>query len=332
MRKKRIISMICMLVVLLSNFSIPVYANPLVNIVDTSKHTYSFLEMQEDIALLDFKYPDRIEVSSVGTSVDGRAIHQIIIGNKNAKNAIYIQASIHGREWMNTWILMESLEMCLDNWDTGIAFNGKTYGQVFQNCCIYLLPMVNPDGVTISQYGLNAINNEAVRNNCKLMRGANNPSKWKANANGVDLNRNFSAGWNSKIDVLAPSSDFFNGVAPFTEPESIAIKNALNLRKFVAAITYHSMEGAIYWDLGQEGKLREQTFALATHCKNITGYKLGDTATAKGLDYNYMILDKKIPSVCIETGTVACPLPYSQFKVLWKQNGLMMPTLAACYQ
>ena len=57
-----------------------------------------------------------------------------------------------------------------------------------------------------------------------------------------------------------------------------------------------------------------------------------DTATLKGLDYNYMIMDKKSPTVCIETGTVACPLPYSQFKVLWKQHGLMMPTLAACYQ
>lgn len=330
--RRRILSMFCMMAILLSSFSIPVHANPLANIVDTSKHTYSFMEMQEDIALLDFKYPDKIEVSSIGTSVDGRAIHQVIIGNKNAKNAIYIQAAIHGREWMNTWILMESLEMCLDNWDTGIAVNGETYGQVFQDCCIYLVPMVNPDGVTISQYGFKAINNEAVRNNCKMMPGAKNPKKWKANANGVDLNRNFSTGWNSKIDTLVPSSDFFNGVAAFTEPETLAVKGALNQRKFVAAITYHSMEGAIYWDLGQEGGLRDRTLALATHCKNITGYSLGDSATAKGLDYNYMILDKKIPTVCIETGTVPCPLPYSQFKKLWKQNGVMMPTLAACYQ
>ena len=332
MRRKRIISMLCVLVILLTSFSVPVHANNNTNIVDTSKHTYSFLEMQEDLALLDLKYPDLIEVSSVGTSVDGRAIYQVIMGNKNAKNAIYIQASIHGREWMNTWIMMESLEMCLDNWNTGIALNGETYGQVFQDCCIYLLPMVNPDGVTISQYGLKAINNEAVRNNCKLMPGAKSSKKWKANANGVDLNRNFSTGWNSKIDVLKPGSEFYNGVGPFTEPETLAIKSALDQRKFTAAITYHSMEGAIYWDLGQEGALRDQTLTFATHCKNITGYPLRSAATLKGLDYNYMIWEKGIPTVCIETGTVACPLPYSQFKKLWKQNGYMMPTLAACYQ
>ena len=300
-------------------------------IVDTSNHTYTYEEMVEDIHNLDEKYPDRIEVSIIGHSVDKRPLYQVIIGNKDSKNAIYIQSTIHGREWMNTWVLMKSLEMHLDNWNE-IAPHGITYGEVFNNCCIYLLPMVNPDGVTISQLGFDAINNETIRNNCKIMPGANNPKRWKANADGVDLNRQFSTGWGSKIDVKTPSSENFNGLKAFTEPEALAMKSAMAQREFVAAITYHSMEGAIYWDLGQTGVLRDKVKALATHCHNITGYKYGEKSPCKGLEYNYMNFEENIPMVCIETGTVQCPLPYSQFNKLWEENHMMFVALAGCYQ
>ena len=134
-----------------------------VDVVNTTKHNYSFGEMQADLNILAQKYPDYLKVSSVGTSVDGRAIYQAIMGNPNAKHAIFIMGTIHGREWMNSWILMEQLEWCLDNWNS-TAPNGETYRNVFNDCCIYLLPMVNPDGVEISQNGFDAINNEELRN------------------------------------------------------------------------------------------------------------------------------------------------------------------------
>lgn len=333
---KNFFKIISLSLVFIFNMSMTVFANENVvvmpvDIVDTSNHTYSYDEMLVDLALLKEKYPDKMEISSVGTSVDGRAIYQVILGNRNAKHAIYVQAAIHGREWMNSWVLMESLEMCLDNWHC-IAPHGKTYGEIFQNCCVYLLPMVNPDGVTISQFGLDAIRNEAVRNNCKLMSGARNPRLWKANANGVDLNRQFSTGWNSRIDVTVPASENYNGIAAFTEPEAQAMKYAMSQREFIAGVAYHSTEGAIYWDVGQEGKVREWAQALATHCHNITGYRLGEAVQLKGLEYNYMNIDQGIPTVCIETGTVACPLPYSQWKTLWRENAMMMVTLAGCYQ
>ena len=301
------------------------------DVVDTSKHNYNFTEMQDDLNVLQQKYSDKLKVSAVGTSVDGRAIYQAILGNPQAKNAIFIMSTIHGREWMNSWILMEMLEFNLDNWDN-IAPNGETYGNVFNDCCIYLLPMVNPDGVEISQNGFNVINNEELRNSLKTMRGAGNTKRWKANAHGVDLNRNFGTGWNSKVDQTTPGADFYNGPNAWSEPETLAVKSALEQRGFIAALTYHSAERTLYWDLGQEGQMRERTQALVTHCHNINGYKYGEASPLKGLEYNYMNFDKQIPTVCIETGTVACPLPYSQFKTIWKENHMMMVALAGCYQ
>ena len=105
----------------------------------------------------------------------------------------------------------------------------------------------------------------------------------------------------------------------------------MDQRSFTAALTYHSSEGALYWNLGQTGELLERGQTLVTHCHNIIGDPIRESAIPKGLDYNYMILDKKIPAVCIETGTVACPLPYSQFKKIWEKNHMMMVALAGCY-
>lgn len=301
------------------------------DVVNTSKHNYTFEEMQADLNVLAQKYPDQIKLSSIGTSVDDRAIYQVIMGNPQAKHAIFVMGTIHGREWMNSWILMEQLEWCLDNWNS-IAPNGETYAGVFNDCCIYLVPMVNPDGVAISQHGVNGINNEELRNSLRGMRGISNPKRWKANAHGVDLNRNFSTGWNSKVDQTTPGADFYNGVKAESEPETLAIKSALDQRGFIACLSYHSAERTLYWDLGQQGELRDRTQTLVTHCHNINGYKYGEASPLKGLEYNYMTFAKGIPSVIIETGTVSCPLPYSQFKSIWKENKFMFVALAGCYQ
>lgn len=331
MRLFKIIGAVFLLGMLLPGRAQAAQIPPTAEIVDTSDHIYSYAEMMEDIQLLGQCYPDYIQISSVGTSVDNRMIFQIVIGNPKAPKALYVQSTIHGREWMNTWILMKSLEMNLQNWNQMLP-NGETYGQIFNDCCVYFLPMVNPDGVTISQFGFEGIQNPELRAYASSLWGADHPARWKANARGVDLNRQFSVGWNQVVSETSPGAHTYNGVAPFTEPEAVAIKNALEQREFTAALAYHSMEGAIYWNLGQPGDLFHQTYALAVLCQNITGYRIDMPLTnVKGLEYNYMIWEKGIPTLCVETGRVACPLPYSQWSSLWLENSMMMVATAAAF-
>ena len=331
MKNLKTIGFVLLMVMLFPNMAMAQNTESAGSIVDTSEHIYSYVEMMEDIGQLGTKYPDLIQVSSIGTSLDNRMIFQIVMGNPNASKAIYVQCATHAREWMNTWIMMKSLEMNLKNWDTVLP-NGETYGQIFEDCCIYLLPMVNPDGVTISQYGFDGIRNEELRNYGRSLKGAEKPSRWKANARGVDLNRQFSVGWNSAISEEAPCSDTYNGVAPFTEPEAVAVKNALEQRSFVAAITYHTMEGAIYWNLGQQGEVLFRNQILANLCQQISGYRLDPgPSQLKGLEYNYMIFEKGIPTVCIETGRKFSPLPYSEWESVWRENSMMMVAVAASY-
>lgn len=312
-------------------FSMPVYAEERIN---TNNHIYTYDEMVADIIELSEAYPDAFTIKSAGTTVDGRIIPEIILGNADAEHAVFVISSIHGREWMNTWMLMKSLEDTLVNYDAICPFMpDNTYRQLFQNCAIYLIPMTNPDGVTISQYGINGIVHEDIRANLVQMKGIGKPSRWKANANGVDLNRNFEVGFNTNIPAVhyryAPCNEYYNGVSPYSEPETIAIKEAFDERTFDLAITFHSFEEAIYWDLGQAEPTRNLSLYYAGIAKKLTGYRLGEKSLVHGLDYNYFSFVGNTPALCIETGKVPCPLPYSQFSKIYQQNKDIINVFAA---
>ena len=323
---KRLLGLFCMTLLLCGSFSISVLADgaeedPVENtgIVDISNHIYTYGEMCQDICALQEQYPEYIRVASVAKSADERDVWQLIIGNPSAEKAIYVHSTIHAREWMNSWLVMKQMETILQNWNT-VFVNNITYGQIFEQCAVYVIPMLNPDGVTLSQLGVGAIKNEQLRANLYNMDGISKVARWKANACGVDLNRNFSVGWGNKVNTITPASQNYNGVAPFTEPELQAVIYTFAQREFDYAISYHSMEGAIYWNVGQTGELYEKNRKFAEHMRNVTGYQFGISDPVHGLDYNWLILDRQVPTALLETGTVACPLPYSQWDSLWRSN------------
>lgn len=299
-------------------------------IVDTTDHIYTFMEMECDLVELKARYDDYILCMPIGTSLDSRTIWEVIIGNPQAPKAIFIEAAVHGREWMNSWMLMKQIEELMQNWETPIA-EGVELGDIFEQCAVYIIPMVNPDGVTISQCGIEAIKNEALRANLYKMEGAANPARWKANAGGVDINRNFMVGWGNRNPKFFPASQSYVGLFPFSEPETMAIATAFTQRKYDISVSYHSMEGAIYWNIGQIGELLDKTAALAIEVSQITGYSFGEQSVMNGLDYNWMMIDQNTPTVLIETGTVACPLPYSQWQEIWIRNKDLIKHLALIY-
>lgn len=87
----------------------------------------------------------------------------------------------------------------------------------------------------------------------------------------------------------------------------------------------------IYWNVGQSDALYANTLQLAQSVQGLTSYKLGNASVIHGLDYNWLICERQIPTVLIETGTVACPLPYSQWNSLWTHNKDVLASLAILY-
>ena len=285
-------------------------------IVDIQEKLYTYKEMQKDLKLLNEKYSDHFTYKVAGRTYDGRDIYIICLGNKNADNKILVQSTIHGREYMNSAICMAQLEYYLNNWNA--MYDEKfTYGDLFNRTCVYMMPMINPDGVSISQFGVNGIKDKKLRNKLKGMSGISNYERWKANARGVDINRNFSNNW--KKEGVAGAS-MYSGKKADSERETRIIKRIINKYSFDFILSYHSMGDLVYWNIGQSGEIYTETYKLARKISKITGYPLGEKSEPEGLSYNWTILDKNIPEIIIENGYGVCPLPISEYKIVWKKN------------
>ena len=301
------------------------------SIVDVSKVKYGYSEMVDDLEKLSDKYGDKMSYSSIGRSLDGRNIYAVTLGSPNAEKQIIISAGIHGREYLTPLLVMKQLEFYLYNYDT--AEYGKIpFSEIFEEYRFCILPMCNPDGVTLSQFGIGAIKSAELRSTIESVyrsdksRGYIDGDSlseylhyWKANARGVDLNRNFNtADWESVSYVGQPSFRNYKGEEPLSEPESRAMADYVDsLSNPVLSIAIHSQGEVIYFDCGQDNI--HPALELAKKASALTGYSvIYDTRHDAAFD-DWCIINKNIPSITVETGeyTVTDPIPPSEFNSIW---------------
>ena len=67
-------------------------------VVQVSNLQYSYEQMKQDLEILREKYPEQIQIESLGTTADGREIQEAVLGKVNAEHHILIQATMHARE------------------------------------------------------------------------------------------------------------------------------------------------------------------------------------------------------------------------------------------
>lgn len=311
----------------ISNFLDKEVSDPIVKAVDK----YSYEQMEADIQSLKNTYGDKITVNVIGTSLDGRNIYDIILGNPAAQAQILIQGAIHAREYMTPLVMMSQLEYALAFYDTG-TYNLKQVSDMLNKAAIHFVPMTNPDGVALSQLGIDAIRSESLKQGIRdtyardvsLGRTAD-PfevylTKWKANAAGVDLNYNFPYGWAEISNVLtAPSSATYKGVSPLSEPESQALARLADQYPWAITVSYHSQGQVIYWTTSSNGaEMASNTLAEAISV--MTGYRM-DSSDGRGGFKDWMqSRDGAVPGVTLEVGKTPCPVPFSEFPAVWKQN------------
>ena len=312
-------------------------------VINTSTTLYTYDMMQDDLRYLAAAYPHLVSLRSAGTTEDGRDLSYVVFGNPNAPRQIYICAATHAREYMTTQLVMRQLAFYCTEYETG-SYNGRSFRDIFENTCFYVEPMVNPDGVTISQFGEAGLRREDLRVNLQsifrsdLAGGFAETSdyaaylvRWKANAVGVDINRNYSPGWETVAERPVPSSTFFKGAAPGSERETKAQMAIIeSMTNPLAAISYHSYGDLVYWQYGQPEPLWSENQALAQHISNMTGQYLAGYSNEAGFS-NWCVIEKHIKSVTVETGTVPAPLPLSQFAELWEEHRYMWAMLATVY-
>ena len=95
------------------------------------------------------------------------------------------------------------------------------------------------------------------------------------------------------------------------------------------ALNYHSTGSILYWNYNVEANaaLYQRQSALASKVNSYTKYRLMPKSISTdpngGLG-DWLIYNKKIPNVTVETGTVMCPLPHTQLKRITDQNSELL--------
>jgi len=186
---------------------------------------HDYYETTDMLSDFKVKYPDLVNLFSIGKSVLGKDIWCIRITNEKnnkAKLSCLIDGCIHGSEWEAGEACLYLAEYLLINFDTN-----ETITYILNSSEIYIIPLVNPDGRQID---------------------------YRFNDNDIDLNRNFDVDFGSLRGCSIPLGKLFGrikipyietprlnkwfpkifppilmncGRHPFSEPESQAIKDLM---------------------------------------------------------------------------------------------------------
>ena len=155
------------------------------SIVPTNiNYTYNLL--RRNLIELNLTYPF-INIQTVGNSVMGKNIYVVKLGK--GPNKVFYSASIHANEWITSVILMKFIEDYSKAFVNNTSIYGYNIRNLFNNSSIYIMPMVNPDGVNLVTGSL-PTTSYAYENALNISNNFPNipfPSGWKANINGVDL-------------------------------------------------------------------------------------------------------------------------------------------------
>ena len=247
-------------------------------------------------------------------------MYYVTLGNAKAKKTVYVETSVHAREYMNTKFMMKVIENYCRGYDTK-KYQGKNYSTIFNKIKLVIMPMVNPDGVTISQYGPKKIRDTKLRQNLYKMKNGVVFREWKANARGVDINRNYAEGF-SREGAKAPGYKNHAGKKSVSEPETKAQISVVEKVKPNVVICYHQAGEVMYHR--KRTKLSNMLYSMTKYTHIISDEKQYGTFS----DY----LDaRNILNCTLETGLTPAPVKNSMYKKIYKTNKDVLVAVAKMY-
>lgn len=263
------------------------------SMIDTKKPE-SYSSLLDVITKLRSEYSDTLKLFTLGYSEAGKAIPMLTMGN-GEKKALVVGA-IHAREHLTTKYLLRVIEdycYAIENGDG--SFGGFDLNKLFSQYTLYIVPCVNPDGLEIVRSRLAPKKNVYID---KL-------EDYKANYNGVDLNRNFPLAW-EQIDngITRPSGYFFKGHKSGSEKESQSLMKLCEENVFDFLLSVHVKGNCIFWGDQYNENYNGIYKAFAEDIANSSGLYMTEP-TEKATSYgggfeNWFRHTYTKPGLCIE--------------------------------
>ena len=285
---------------------------------------HEFMEMKADRKaremmigkmLMDYGFLTR---DTIGESRCARPIDMLCVGNR--RKQVLFAGAFHGMEWITSLILLKFLDELCFSVMTGQAMCGVKMGVMLNQRGLAVIPCVNPDGVEIQIHGA-----ESAGNYAELVRNAGETSKWQANAVGVDINHNFSAGWDKlkKLElengINKPSPTRYGGEFPESEPETRSIASYCRSGNISHAVAFHSQGEEIYWNFGDYNDV--EALKMARVMSYSSGYKIAEPeGLAGGGGFKDWFEEKfRQPAFTVEVGRGENPLPIEDFDGIYQK-------------
>ncbi len=193
------------------------------------------------LTALEEQYPDRAKLYVIGKTFEERDIVAIKISadpsqNLPDKQEFLFTGTHHAREWIGTEVTLRMAEFLLEQYD-----HSDRIKEIVDGCEIWIVPMVNQDGFR------HTWTDERLWRKTRRLNSDN--------TYGVDPNRNYDAGWGGKGSSKTPSSDVYCGTAPFSEPETAAVRDILDPGKgfmddAAGFIDFHSYSQLVLYPYG----------------------------------------------------------------------------------
>ena len=270
----------------------------------------------------------------IGTTAFGREILSLAIGS--GERTVLFTAAHHANEWITATVLLQFAE----DLSRAIMEGGSLYGipgTLFeQNCQIFLVPMVNPDGVDLVTGGIpkGSLEWEKAKSLSENYPSIPFPSGWKANLLGVDLNLQYPAGWLQAREIkftqgyTRPGPRDYVGKAPLAQRECRALAAFTQYLDPALVLAYHTQGQLIYWnfdDIEVAGAL-----ALGREFARLSGYSLENAPYASSFAgyKDWFIKAFRRPGFTIEAGLGENPLPLEQFDTIYLSNLGILTTAA----
>ena len=193
---------------------------------------------------LETARPDLVRSRKIGTSIEGRDIRAYVISTAQDADApaIYVNTGAHAREWIGPATIAYFADRLVNDYGSDDRITDLVDSVVW-----HIVPLVNPDGY-VHSWNVDRLWRKNRRDNGD-------------GTFGVDWNRNFDANWGGAGSSGSTSSDIYRGTAPFSEPETAAIRDDVrSISNLAVFLDVHCYSQLVLWPFGYQASEPEGEF------------------------------------------------------------------------